>query len=136
MWTGNNSFHHTSPTIDGHDDTSTWGSSGAFTAPEAPRIPPRAGLYLVDAVRFLRDQVGILWTTSIRSPVGRIGHRIPPAAGKDLLIFIAGKIAFFSMALGNPYVLHPWWAVLSHVRAGCICQRRCAEQSCFSWPIA
>jgi len=46
--------------------------------------------------------------------VGRIGgHRIPRPRGKDLLIFIAGKIAFFSMALGIPMLLHPWWAVLS-----------------------
>jgi linoleoyl-CoA desaturase len=44
--------------------------------------------------------------------VGRIGqHKIRRPHGKDLAIFIAGKIAFFSMAFAIPMLMHPWWAV-------------------------
>ena len=43
---------------------------------------------------------------------GRIGaHKIRRPRGTDLLVFIAGKVAFFSLAFGIPLMLHPWWAV-------------------------
>jgi linoleoyl-CoA desaturase len=44
---------------------------------------------------------------------GRIGeHKIPRPKGKDLAVFIAGKVVFFSMAFGIPMLLHPWYDVL------------------------
>jgi linoleoyl-CoA desaturase len=45
--------------------------------------------------------------------IARIGkHKIPRPKGKDLVIFICGKIAFFSMAFGIPMLLHPVLPVL------------------------
>ena len=45
---------------------------------------------------------------------GRIGgHKIPRPRGKDLAIFIGGKVLFFSLAFGIPALLHPFWAVLT-----------------------
>jgi len=44
--------------------------------------------------------------------VGRIGgHKIPRPKGRDLAIFIGGKIAFFSMAFVIPMLFHPFWHV-------------------------
>jgi linoleoyl-CoA desaturase len=46
------------------------------------------------------------------------GHKIPRPKGKDLLIFVGGKVAFFSLAFAIPMLLHPWWAVLSVYAVG------------------
>src|SRR5262249_7169873 len=46
--------------------------------------------------------------------VGRInGHRIPRPRGKELAIFIGGKVVFFSMAFVVPMLLHPILCVLA-----------------------
>jgi linoleoyl-CoA desaturase len=43
---------------------------------------------------------------------GRIGiHPVPRPRGWELLIFVAGKIVFFSLAFGIPMLLHRWWVV-------------------------
>jgi len=115
MWDWkHNSFHHTFPNIDGHDDDINVGLLGRLSPHQKRLAFHRAqGLYLWVLYGFL----AIKWhfvDDFHQIAVGRIGgHRIPRPRGKDLLIFIAGKIAFFSMALGIPMLLHPWWAVLS-----------------------
>ncbi len=44
---------------------------------------------------------------------GRVGaQRFPRPRGWGLVAFVAGKAAFFTLALGVPLLLHPWWAVL------------------------
>lgn len=44
--------------------------------------------------------------------VGRIGaHVVPRPRGWELLIFVSGKIVFFSLAFGIPLLIHPWWVV-------------------------
>ena len=108
-----NSFHHTYPNIDGHDDDINVGFLGRLS-PHQARYPfHRAqGVYLWLLYGFL----AIKWhffDDFYNVAVGRIGgHRIPRPRGTDLLVFIGGKIAFFSMALVIPMLLHPWWAVL------------------------
>jgi linoleoyl-CoA desaturase len=108
-----NSFHHTYPNIDGHDDDINVGLLGRLS-PHQTRLPfHRAqGIYLWS----LYGLLAIKWhfvDDFYQIAVGRIGaHKIPRPRGTDLLIFIGGKIAFFSMALAIPMLLHPWWAVL------------------------
>lgn len=44
---------------------------------------------------------------------GRIGtHRFPRPTGRELVIFIGGKLVFFSLAFGLPALFHPLWVVI------------------------
>jgi len=115
MWDWkHNSFHHTYPNIEGHDDDINVGLLGRL-APHQKRlkIHRAQGFYLWLLYGFL----AIKWhffDDFYQVAIGKIGeHKIPRPRGKDLVIFIAGKVAFFSMALGIPMLFHPWWAVLS-----------------------
>jgi linoleoyl-CoA desaturase len=109
-----NSIHHTYPNIDGHDDDIDVGILGRLS-PHQKRywFHRLQGLYLWALYGFL----AIKWhffDDFYNLAVGRIGNRkIPRPRGKDLLFFIAGKAAFFSLAFGIPLLLHPWWKVLS-----------------------
>jgi linoleoyl-CoA desaturase len=40
------------------------------------------------------------------------GHPFPRPRGKELVIFIAGKLVFFTLAFGLPLFFHDWWKVL------------------------
>jgi linoleoyl-CoA desaturase len=109
-----NSIHHTYPNINGHDDDIDVGFLGRLS-PEQKRywFHRLQGIYLWLLYGFL----AIKWHffDDFRTvAIGRIGgHKIPRPRGHDLVIFIAGKVAFFSLAFGIPMLLHPWWAVLS-----------------------
>ena len=109
-----NSIHHTYPNIDGHDDDINVGFLGRLS-PQQKRYPfHRAqGIYLWVLYGFL----AIKWhfvDDFYNIAVGRIGgHKIPRPRGNDLLVFIAGKVLFFSLAFVIPMLLHPWWAVLA-----------------------
>ncbi len=109
-----NSIHHTYPNIDGHDDDINVGIL-ARLAPQQKRFAFHRfqGIYLWLLYGFL----AIKWhfyDDFYNVAVGRIGgHKIPRPRGKDLVIFIAGKVAFFSLAFGIPALLHPVWAVLT-----------------------
>jgi linoleoyl-CoA desaturase len=109
-----NSIHHTYPNINGHDDDIDVGFLGRLS-PEQKRywFHRLQGIYLWLLYGFL----AIKWHffDDFRTvATGRIGgHKIPRPRGRDLLVFIAGKVAFFSLAFGIPMLLHPWWAVLS-----------------------
>jgi len=106
-------FHHTYVNITGHDadiDLEPFG-----------RLTPHQQRY-----KFHRWQHWYLWPLygvmaikwqlfdDFRDVVrGRIGeHRIPRPRGWDLLIFLAGKAIFFTLAFGIPMMLHPVWVVL------------------------
>jgi linoleoyl-CoA desaturase len=108
-----NSIHHTYTNINGHDDDINIGILGRLS-PEQPRraFHRFQGIYLWILYGFLT----IKWhffDDFHDVAVGRIGgHKIPRPRGKDLLIFIGGKILFFSLALAIPMLLHPWWKVL------------------------
>lgn len=108
-----NTFHHTYPNIDGHDDDINVGMLGRLS-PHQPRywFHRAQGIYLW----FLYGLLAIKWhlfDDFHQLVIARIGeHKIPRPKGKDLLVFIGGKVMFFSMAFGIPMLLHPWWAVL------------------------
>jgi linoleoyl-CoA desaturase len=109
-----NSIHHTYPNIDGHDDDINVGFLGRLS-PQQKRywFHRLQGIYLWGLYGFL----AIKWhffDDFYNIAVGRIGgHKIPRPRGNDLVMFIAGKVLFFSIAFGVPMLLHPWWAVLT-----------------------
>jgi linoleoyl-CoA desaturase len=108
-----NSIHHTYPNIDGQDDDINVGILGRLS-PHQKRywFHRLQGIYLWLLYGFLAIKWH-LFDDFYNVAVGRIGpHKIPRPRGKDLVIFIAGKVVFFSMAFGIPMLLHPWWAVL------------------------
>lgn len=108
-----NSIHHTYPNVNGEDDDINLGFLGRLS-PQQRRYPFHRlqGVYLWVLYGFL----AIKWhfvDDFYQIAVGRIGaHKIPRPKGSDLLVFIAGKVVFFSLAFGIPLLLHPWWAVL------------------------
>jgi linoleoyl-CoA desaturase len=108
-----NTFHHTYPNIDGHDDDINVGFLGRLSPQQRRLVFHRfQGIYLWALYGFL----AIKWhfyDDFHQLAVGRIGqHKIRRPRGKDLAIFIGGKVVFFSMAFAVPMLLHPWWAVL------------------------
>jgi len=108
-----NSFHHTAPNVSGHDDDINIGPLGRLS-PDQPRywFHRLQGIYLWILYGFLAVKWH-LFDDFYQISVGRIGgHKIPRPTGRELVIFIAGKAVFFSMAFVVPMLLHPWWAVL------------------------
>jgi linoleoyl-CoA desaturase len=108
-----NSIHHTYPNIDGQDDDINVGILGRLSPHQKHYWFHRLqGIYLWLLYGFLAIKWH-LFDDFYNVAIGRIGeHKIPRPRGKDLFVFIAGKVAFFSMAFGIPMLLHPWWAVL------------------------
>lgn len=109
-----NSIHHTFPNVDGHDDDIDVGIL-ARLSPQQPRyrFHRLQGIYLWLLYGFLAIKWH-LFDDFYNVGVGRIGpHKIPRPRGKDLAIFIAGKVVFFGLAFGIPMLLHPVWAVLA-----------------------
>lgn len=108
-----NSLHHTYTNITGHDDDINVGPLARFT-PHQPRyfFHRFQGAYLWVLYGFL----AIKWhffDDFYQIAVGHIGgKRIPRPRGTDLLIFIAGKTTFFSLAFVFPMLFHSFWAVV------------------------
>src|SRR4051794_19785450 len=116
-----NSIHHTYTNIDGHDDDIAVGPL-ARLAPNQKWLPFHRfqNIYLWA----LYGGLAVKWhlfDDFYNVAIGKIGaHKIARPKGKDLLVFIAGKIAFFSIAFGVPMLLHPWWGVIAvYVTAAC-----------------
>jgi len=108
-----NSLHHTYPNISGHDDDIDVGILGRLS-PHQPRLAFHRfqGIYLWVLYGFLAIKWH-LFDDFYNVAVGRIGgHRIPRPKGRDLFVFVAGKVSFFSMVFVIPMLMHPWWAVL------------------------
>ncbi len=106
-------LHHTYANIDGHDTDIDLGLLGRL-APHQKRLPfhrwqhfylwPLYGLLAI-SWHFYGDFRDFI--------MGRIGeHRVPRPRGWELVIFLAGKAAFFTLAFGVPLLLHPFWTVL------------------------
>jgi linoleoyl-CoA desaturase len=115
MWDWkHNSIHHTYTNIVGHDDDINVGFLGRL-APEQPRywFHRLQGVYLWLLYGFLAIKWH-LYDDFYQITTGRIGgHKIARPKGKDLVVFIAGKVVFFSMAFVIPMLFHPLWAVLT-----------------------
>lgn len=109
-----NAIHHTYTNITGMDDDINLGVLGRLS-PQQKRywFHRLQGIYLWLLYGFL----SIKWhffDDFHNIATGHIGgHKIPRPKGKDLAIFIGGKIVFFSMAFGIPMLFHPVWAVLA-----------------------
>jgi linoleoyl-CoA desaturase len=106
-------FHHTYVNIDGHDSDINLGVLARFSPAQRHHWHHRWQhiylwvLYAFTAVSWhlhddFRDVI-----------VGRIGkQRIPRPRGRDLAVFVIGKIVFFSLAFALPMILHPVLTVL------------------------
>ena len=108
-----NTVHHTYANITDHDDDINVGPLG--------RLSPHQKWH-----RFHRLQHIYLWLLYGLLPIkwqfvddfwniakGRIGnYKFARPTGRDLLIFIGGKVVFFTLALGLPMMFHTWWLVL------------------------
>jgi linoleoyl-CoA desaturase len=108
-----NAIHHTYPNINGQDDDINIGILGRLS-PQQPRFwfHRLQGIYMWLLYGFLAIKWHLI-DDFHQVSTGHIGgHKIPRPKGKDLVIFIAGKVTFFSLAFVVPMLLHPWWAVL------------------------
>jgi len=108
-----NSIHHTYTNITGHDDDINVGFLGRLS-PHQKRMGFHRlqGIYLWVLYGFLAIKWH-LYDDFQNVAVGKIGnHKIPRPKGKDLAIFIAGKVVFFSIAFVIPMLLHPFWVVV------------------------
>jgi len=147
MWDWkHNSLHHTYPNIDGHDDDINVGMLGRLS-PHQPRYKFHRlqGIYLWFLYGFLAVKWHLL-DDFLQVAKGKIGdHKIPRPRGKDLAVFIGGKVVFFSLAFGIPLLLHPWWAALgtyaiaaftSGVVLSVVFQlAHCVEEASFPLPV-
>ena len=109
-----NTLHHTYPNLDGYDDDINIGFLGRLS-PQQPRFRFHRlqGIYLWLLYGFLAIKWH-LFDDFYNIATGRIGaHKIRRPRGKDLVVFIAGKVVFFSLAFVIPMLLHPVWAVLA-----------------------
>lgn len=108
-----NTIHHTYTNVDGYDDDINIGFLGRLS-PEQKRYPFHRlqGIYLWVLYGFLAIKWHLV-DDFYNVAIGRIGgHKIPRPKGKNLVVFVAGKVIFFSLAFVIPMMLHPWWAVL------------------------
>ncbi len=107
-------IHHTYANITGHDsdiDLSPWGR----LSPHQKRLPYHRWQHLY--LWLFYGLLAIHWhlySDFAAVATGRIGtHRIPRPRGWDLVVFIAGKVVFFSLVFVVPLMFHPVWVVLT-----------------------
>ncbi|HKJ00370.1 MAG TPA: acyl-CoA desaturase [bacterium] len=105
-------FHHTYANITGQDTDIALGKLARLT-PHQPHYAYQRWQHWY--IWPLYGAMAIKWHfyDDFRDLVfGRIGpHRIPRPKRKELVILIAGKVAFFSLAFGIPLFFHPLWVV-------------------------
>jgi linoleoyl-CoA desaturase len=106
-------FHHTYVNITGHDTDIDLGAIGRLTPHQKRRAYHRwQHLYLWP----LYGLLAIKWqlVDDFRKLItGRIGgHRFPRPTGRELVIFVAGKTIFLTLAFATPLLLHSIGAVL------------------------
>ena len=106
-------FHHGRPNVAGHDTDISVGSILRLE-PHQRRAPVHRWQHLY--IWFLYCLMAGRWQLydDLREVInGAIGpHRIPRPRGRDLAIFIVGKIVFVSLAIVIPLWFHPWWCVV------------------------
>jgi linoleoyl-CoA desaturase len=105
-------FHHTYANVTGHDTDVDIGLFGRLT-PHQKRLGFHRWqhYYLWPLYGFL----AIKWQLydDFRDVItGRMaGHRVPRPRGRQLALFLAGKVTFLSLAFGLPLLFHPVWVV-------------------------
>lgn len=106
-------FHHTYVNIDGYDSDINLGALARFSPQQRRYWHHRwQHIYLWMLYGFtvvswhLHDDFRDILTATIGK------HSIPRPRGKDLLIFVLGKVIFFSLAFGLPLAFHSISAVL------------------------
>jgi linoleoyl-CoA desaturase len=109
-----NTVHHTYANITGHDDDIEVGIL-ARLSPHQPRYKfhrvQHWYLWVLYGLLPLKWQI---WDDFYHVARGKIGnHPFQRPKGKELAIFIGGKIAFFSLAIGIPLLFHPFWIVFA-----------------------
>jgi linoleoyl-CoA desaturase len=140
-------LHHTYANITGHDTDIDLGGLGRFTPHQKRRAYHRwQHVYLWP----LYGLLAIKWqlVDDFRKVAsGRIsGQPVPRPMGWDLVIFVAGKAVFFTLAFGMPLLVHPVAAVLvgyvvAAVVAGAVLSvvfqvAHCVEEAQFPVPRA
>jgi linoleoyl-CoA desaturase len=115
MWDWkHNTIHHTYPNIPDQDEDIDVGMLGRLS-PHQKRywFHRLQGIYLWLLYGFLAMKWHF-FDDFYNLATGRIGaHKIRRPRGRDLLVFVGGKVVFFSIAFGIPMLLHPFWAVLA-----------------------
>jgi linoleoyl-CoA desaturase len=106
-------LHHTYANITGHDTDIDLGLLGRFT----PHQPRRAyhrwqHVYLWPLYGLLAIKWQLLDDFRKLASGGISGQRVPRPRGWDLVILVAGKAVFFSVAFGIPLVFHSVGAVV------------------------
>lgn len=108
-----NSIHHTYTNINGHDDDINVGFLGRLS-PEQPRYKFHRFQFLY--LWFLYGFLMVKWQLFddfYQLAKGTLGGRkFARPRGKDLALFVGGKVFFFSMVFVVPMMLHSVWMVL------------------------
>ena len=108
-----NSIHHTYANITGEDDDLNIGILGRLSPHQPRRTFHRLQHFYLWAFYGLLPIKWQVWDDFRDLITGKIGtHRFARPKGWDLVIFIAGKLVFFSLALVIPLLFHPVWVVL------------------------
>jgi len=106
-------FHHTYTNITGHDTDIELGILGRLS-PHQKRLYFHRWQHLY--LWPLYGLIAIKWHLydDFHDVIlGRVGNqKIPRPRGWDLVVFLMGKVVFFSLAFGIPLLLHSWWVVL------------------------
>ena len=131
-----NSIHHTYTNITGHDDDIDLGFLGRLS-PHQKRYPFHRlqGLYLW----LLYGFIVIKWhffDDFYFLATGRLGgHGTPRPRGRDLLVFVGGKVVFFSLAFVLPIAAAPAVGGAGGLRRRGLRQRRGPERGVPARPL-
>ena len=105
-------FHHTYANITHHDTDIDIGLLGRLTPHQKRRKFHRWQhfyLWLLYGLMAIKWQVYDDFRDAID---GRMrGHRVPRPRGRDLALFLGGKVTFLALAFGIPLLLHSVWIV-------------------------
>ena len=108
-----NTLHHTYANIEGHDDDIDVGPLGRLS-PQQRRLGFHRlqHIYMWALYAFLPLKWHIYddFSNVVRAKIG--SYKIKRPHGKDLAVFIGGKLLFTILAFVVPMLLHKWWIVL------------------------
>ena len=118
-----NSIHHTYTNITGEDDDIDLGFL-ARLSPHQRRywFHRLQGIYMWVLYGFMAIKWHLIDDFKQLATARISNHKIPRPKGRELVIFISGKVFFFTMAFVIPMLLHPIWAVLlTYALAAFVC---------------